>query len=161
MKVNLINQQPHPLHLEQLERTADQLARHLPERTGAPWSEVNILLLDDEGIARYNAEYFSKDRPTDVISFRYDPIPGEEPAAFSGDLLINVERALEAGPAHQGGDYELALYVAHGIDHLTGSEDDTPEKRTQMLQRETEWLKTLQENGNALLFFPNSPTDTL
>jgi probable rRNA maturation factor len=111
-----------------------------------PWEEITILLLDDEGITLPNQEYFGKNRPTDVISFRYDPIPGESPA-LSGDLLINVERALEVGAAHQGADYELALYIAHGIDHLSGSEDNTPEKRAAMLSTETTWLELAQKEG--------------
>ena len=139
----MINQQKHPIHLPHLQQLAEHLASPLPDLTQMPWSEITILLLDDEGITLPNQEYFGKNRPTDVISFRYDPIPGETPA-LSGDLLINVQRALEAGSAHHGSNYELALYIAHGIDHLSGSEDDTPEKRAAMLATETQWLKKAQ-----------------
>lgn len=99
-----------------------------------------MLLVDDEGITQTNREYFGKDRPTDVISFRYEPIPGEEDA-WSGDLIINVDRAVQIGPEHNGIDYELALYIAHGFDHLTGAEDNTDEKRNQMRATETAWLQ--------------------
>lgn len=98
------------------------------------------MLTDDEGIIPANAEYFGKERPTDVISFRYDPIPGEEDS-FCGDLIINVDRAVQVGPEQQGTDYELALYLAHGFDHLSGAEDDTPAKKDAMLATETAWLR--------------------
>lgn len=108
------------------------------------WSEVCVVLTDDEGIIPANREYFGKERPTDVISFRYDPIPGEE-EGFSGDLIINVDRAVQVGPDQNGADYELALYIAHGFDHLSGAEDDTPGKKQAMLNTETAWLEEIGE----------------
>lgn len=101
-----------------------------------------MVLTDDAGIIPANLEYFGKERPTDVISFRYDPVPGED-EEFSGDLIINVDRAIEIGPEQNGADYELALYIAHGFDHLSGAEDDTPEKKQIMLNTETAWLKEI------------------
>ncbi len=108
------------------------------------WSEVCVVLVDDEAITQTNREYFGKNRPTDVISFRYDPVPGEDDA-WSGDLIINVDRAVQVGPDHKGIDYELALYIAHGFDHLSGAEDDTDAKRKKMRATETAWLR---EAGN-------------
>lgn len=101
---------------------------------------MGIVLVDDEGITQTNREYFGKDRPTDVISFRYDPIPGEEDE-LSGDLIINVDRAVQEGTERGDVNYELALYIAHGFDHLTGAEDDTPEKHKKMRATETAWLR--------------------
>ena len=140
MTTNVQNHQNHPLQIQNLNKLADFLAAKLEAAT-APhiWSEVCIVLVDDEGITQTNREYFAKNRPTDVISFRYEPIPGEE-NAWSGDLVINVDRAQQIGNEHNGTDYELALYMAHGFDHLSGAEDDTDEKRAAMRATETAWL---------------------
>ena len=126
MITNILNHQKnHPVQVQQLQKLADWLGLKLTAKTAPErWSEVCIVLTDDEGITLTNREYFGKDRPTDVISFRYDPIPGEEDGV-TGDLIINVDRAVQVGPEHQGINYELALYMAHGFDHLTGAEDDT------------------------------------
>jgi rRNA maturation RNase YbeY len=141
MTVSLLNQQTnHPLNLENLQKLAAWLAEKLEARMDAPWSEVCVVLTDDAGIVPTNKEYFGKTRPTDVISFRYDPIPGED-EGFSGDLIVNVDRAVQVGPDQHGADYELALYIAHGFDHLSGAEDDTPEKKQAMLDTETAWLE--------------------
>ena len=110
------------------------------------WDEVSIVLVDDEGITQTNREYFGKDRPTDVISFRYDPVPGEVDA-WSGDLIVNVDRAMQEGTERGDINYELALYIAHGFDHLTGAEDDTPEKRKKMHATETAWLRKAAKAG--------------
>ncbi len=104
------------------------------------------MLVDDEGITQLNREYFGKNCPTDVISFRYDPVPGED-EGWTGDLIINVDRAAQVGPDHQGIEYELALYIAHGFDHLSGAEDDTEEKRKAMRNTETAWLKQAAKEG--------------
>ncbi|VGO16583.1 Endoribonuclease YbeY [Pontiella desulfatans] len=114
------------------------------------WGEVCIVLTDDAGITPANLEYFGKERPTDVISFRYDPVPGED-EGFSGDLIINVDRAVQVGPEQNGADYELALYMAHGFDHLSGAEDDTPEKKQAMLATETAWLEEAGEMATGLV----------
>lgn len=104
------------------------------------WSEVCIVLVDDNAIRMTNSKYFGKNHPTDVISFRYDPIPGEGDT-WSGDLIINVDRAVQEGPKHKGADHELALYIAHGFDHLSGADDDTEAKRRKMHATETAWLR--------------------
>ncbi len=104
------------------------------------------MLVDDEGITQTNREYFGKNRPTDVISFRYDPVPGEADES-SGDLLVNIDRAVLEGTARGNADHEIALYIAHGFDHLSGAEDDTPEKRKKMRATETAWLRKAAKEG--------------
>jgi probable rRNA maturation factor len=146
MTTTLLNQQEHLLNQSKLRKLADWLAEKLEARTEVPWSEVCVVLVDDKGIVPANLEYFGKNRPTDVISFRYDPVPGED-GGFSGDLIINVDRAVKVGPEQNGADYELALYIAHGFDHLSGAEDDTPEKKQAMLDTETAWLREATAQG--------------
>jgi len=109
-----------------------------------------VVLTDNCGIIPVNREVFSKDRPTDVISFRYDPVPGEENEA-TGDLIVNVECALREGPAHDGADAELALYIAHGFDHLSGADDNTPQKQAAMRRTEKQWLTALQSEIKSLI----------
>jgi probable rRNA maturation factor len=148
MKTTVINRQKnHPIHQEKIQRLTDWLGEKLEAKSApANWDEVSIVLVDDEGITQTNREYFGKNRPTDVISFRYDPIPGEADE-WSGDLVVNVDRAVQEGTARGNLDYELALYIAHGFDHLNGAEDDTPEKKKKMLATETAWLRKAGEVG--------------
>ena len=128
-------------------KLSDCLAQADPQ---TDWGEISIVLTDDAGITQPNREFFGKNRPTDVISFRYDPIPGEE-NGVTGDLIVNVECALREGPAHDGADAELALYIAHGFDHLSGAEDDTPQKRAAMQRTEKRWLAALQSEIKKLI----------
>jgi rRNA maturation RNase YbeY len=110
----------------------------------APWQEVTIHLLDDAGIAPINAAVLAHEGATDVITQRYEPLPGE-PEGLIGELFVNVERAARGAPRRRGwsADRELALYLAHGFNHLTGADDATPAERTRMRRRELAWLKRL------------------
>ena len=137
--------------MQRLKQLTDWLGKKLESATAPDrWSEVCIVLVDDAGITRINREYFAKNRPTDVISFRYDPVPGED-TVWSGDLIINVDRAVQVGPEHKGIDYELALYTAHGFDHLAGAEDDTDANREKMRQTETAWLREAGDLADGLV----------
>ncbi|MFC1467895.1 rRNA maturation RNase YbeY [Verrucomicrobiota bacterium] len=140
MKISIQNRQTkYPVQADNLQLLADFLGSRLQElEPSLPWQEISILLLDDELITETNRQYFQKDRPTDVITFRYDPIPGEE--GYDGDVLVNCERAIQVGPEHDGIQHELGLYIAHGFDHLSGAEDYTDEKRAAMRKTELAWL---------------------
>ncbi len=160
MNTTLLNQQKnHPIHRENLQNLTGWLSQKLEALTApTPWSEVVVVLVDDESITQTNREYFGKNRPTDVITFRYDPIPGET-ESWSGDLLINVDRAVLEGTGRGRLDYELALYIAHGFDHLSGAEDDTPEKQKKMRATETAWLRIARAEGRLdSLFDPSVET---
>ena len=127
-----------------------RLARSLAECAQArlpgepPWREVTVHLLDDAGIAPVNLAIMAHEGSTDVITQRYDAIPGE-PDGLTGELFVNLERAASAAPrrAAWSADRELALYLAHGFDHLTGAEDKSSAERARMRRRELGWLKRL------------------
>jgi len=120
--------------------------RHAASGRGSPsadpWREVTVHLLDDAGIAPVNAAIMAHGGSTDVITQRYDPIPGE-PGGLTGELFVNVERAARAVRRRGtwSDDRELALYLAHGFDHLTGADDGTQAGRSRMRRRELGWLK--------------------
>ena len=121
------------------------VSRLQPERA---IDELSLVLTDDAGISQINRQYLGRQEPTDVISFRYSSLPGEDGA--TAEIFVNVERAVLVAPRHGGNpDRELALYIAHGCDHLTGEDDDTPAKRLRMRRRELRWLREAEQEGLA------------
>lgn len=147
MKINIQNRQnKFSIDKKNLQKLANYIGKQLqsldPERI---WNDISILLLDDELITETNRQYFDKDRPTDVITFRYDPVPGED--GYDGDLLVNCERAVTIGPDHGGIQHELALYLSHGFDHLSGAEDYADEDRAAMRKTELRWLVEAEKLG--------------
>ena len=108
-------------------------------RAGGRWSDISVVLTDDAGITKINRDFLRHNRATDVISFTYSPGPGE--AAPSGELFVNVERAVQRGTKRWPAARELALYLAHGCDHVSGATDDTPRQGARMRRRELRWLR--------------------
>ena len=87
----------------------------------------------------YKAGCFGVRVQTDVVAQSYEAVPGV--CAATAELILNAERARAEGRARAGGPArELALYLAHGLDHLAGADDDTPARRRAMRRRETAWL---------------------
>ena len=110
------------------------------------FSSLDILLTDDDGIVAANRAVFGRDYITDVISLSYPPMPGELGSA--GELIINVDLAKREGAHRAGGpDRELALYLAHGCDHLAGNDDTMPTQRASMRRRELRWLRAAKTKG--------------
>lgn len=126
-----------------------RLSRWLANRilpNAESWSEITVLFTDHDGIIPVNRSCFSKNGTTDVISLAYAPGP-ETPDRYAGEIVVNVEKALEVGPAHGGCADELALYLAHGIHHLAGASDRTPALRAKMLRQEHGWVGEATQNG--------------
>jgi len=108
------------------------------------WKEISIVLVDDTGIKLLNQKHLENPEVTDVISFRYDPMPGDG-GLFSGEIIVNAQRAAEEGRGRVS--LELALYIAHGCDHLAGETDRNRTECARMRRRELRWLKEAHELG--------------
>ena len=102
--------------------------------------------MDDTAITDMNRRYLEHDYPTDVISFAS---PCVISGGWQGEIFLNLQRAVEItkGRGASACSNELALYLAHAINHLADSRDDTPRARARMRQRELRWLKTACEQG--------------
>ena len=111
-----------------------------PAESAPPCAGLTLLLTDDRAMPGYKAACFGRREQTDVVAQAYEGIPGVVPA--SAEIVVNAERARQEGEGREGGAArELALYIAHGLDHLAGHTDDTPARRRAMRQRELRWLE--------------------
>jgi probable rRNA maturation factor len=90
-----------------------------------PDSQLGIVLVDDATIAKLNEQYHATSGPTDVLSFDYGEGQGE--LIISVECAIRQARRFRTGPAR-----ELVLYVVHGILHLHGYDDRTPNAKRRM-----------------------------
>ena len=125
--------------------------RQNPART---WADISIVLVDDRGMRAVHRTYLSGNVSTDVMAFVFDPLPGES-ADLYAEIFVNVRRAMEIGQrVRQPGDVpgvalprmwtasrELALYLAHGCDHIGGATDNNAAECARMRRRELRWLR--------------------
>ena len=130
----------------ELRAAAEFFAARSAARIGRPFAEVALILQDDEFSAETHLAINGAEGPTDVITQPYDALPGERPGVH-GELYVNCERALAAAPARRGWSArkELLLYVAHGMDHLSGADDFSRRDYARMRRRELRWLGELEK----------------
>jgi probable rRNA maturation factor len=101
---------------------------------------ISLAIVDDATIQALNRRWLRHDYPTDVLSFLLD----EAADSLDGEIVVSGETAAASAPrfAWSAGD-ELLLYVIHGALHLAGYDDQSPEDRRRMRQREREFLARL------------------
>ena len=125
-----------------LKAAAEYFAARSATRCGTVFRQVAVVLQDDEASDEAHRAIMDVAGATDVITQRYDPMPGEPPGIY-GELYVNVERSVAAASSRGGwnAEKELLLYVAHGMDHLSGEDDLDEAARMRMRRRELGWLK--------------------
>ncbi len=127
-----------------LRRASAFFAARSAARVGVPFRAVTVILQDDARSAEVHQAINGVAGATDVVTQRYDALPGEAPGVY-GELYVNGDQAVRAAPRRRGWSAakELLLYVAHGMDHLSGADDAEPADYARMRRRELAWLKAL------------------
>ena len=100
---------------------------------------VTYIFCDDEKILDVNRAFLQHDYYTDVITFDYSTS-----SCLSGDIFISLD-TVRSNAAALGIAFERELYriLIHGILHLTGQGDKTPESKEQMTAKEEAALAKL------------------
>lgn len=107
------------------------------EQAGNRLRLLNFIFCSDEYLHRINVEYLDHDTLTDIITFPY-----AEPPIIEGDIFISIDRVRDnAGDYNVTFEQELCRVMAHGVLHLCGYGDKTPEEQRIMRQKEDEALK--------------------
>ena len=108
------------------------VAKHHGKKAG----EIAYIFCSDEKILEVNRQYLQHDYYTDIITFDYT-----DGDVINGDIFISIDTV--RSNAEQYGtpfDEELRRIVIHGILHLCGQEDKTPEARREMTRQVDEAL---------------------
>ena len=128
----------------ELRSAAEFFASRSSSRVGVPFRSVAVVLQGDAFSAEVHLAINGSAGPTDVVTQRYDAMPGEDPGVY-GELYVNCDQALRAAPRRRGWSVakELLLYVAHGMDHLSGADDLSTSDYARMRRRELAWLRQL------------------
>jgi probable rRNA maturation factor len=134
-------------------RSITSTVRKILSIVGYPDFDIGILLTNNATIRRYNREYRSKDKPTDILSFQYHEHaqPGkkirvkEEEDKNLGDLILSLEYiASAAQELHVTFDERLTVLLVHGICHLLGYDHETDTQWRSMRAKEAFILKKLK-----------------
>ncbi|MCH4209854.1 rRNA maturation RNase YbeY [Bifidobacterium sp.] len=110
-------------------------------------SDLTILFVDPDPIARLHERWMSLEGPTDVMSFPMDELrPGDGKTVMEGvlgDIVICPwVAAQQAAAAGHGTMQEMLLLTIHGTLHLLGYDHVTPDQERQMFALQRQLLLT-------------------
>lgn len=115
--------------------------------------EVSIFFVSSKKISELHKLYFNDPSVTDCISFPLDPVHKNQ-SDILGDIFVCPEVAGTYVKNHGGEIYEeITLYVIHGLLHLLGYDDTSPQLKRSMRKAEKRHMKNLKEK-NLLLTHP-------
>lgn len=99
---------------------------------------LSLVLTDHATVRELNRTYLGHDYDTDVLSF---PL-SEEPGVVEGEIYVDLDTAAKRH-AEFGATFtqEACRYVVHGLLHLLGYDDATPEARAHMHRLEDRYLQ--------------------
>jgi probable rRNA maturation factor len=99
-------------------------------------NELNIIFCSDEHLLKMNIDHLEHDYYTDIITFDY---------CFDnqiiGDLFVSVDRVSHNANSNNVLLFnELSRVMVHGVLHLCGFKDKSPEEATLMRSKENHYL---------------------
>lgn len=103
---------------------------------GKKLGTINYIFCDDEYLLKINQDFLQHDYYTDIITF--DKVRGK---SISGEIFISLQRVKENAEIFQKPyEQERRRVMAHGILHLCGYKDKTPEEQEIMRSKENFYL---------------------
>lgn len=114
------------------ERQTSRWIRSVAADYGFSVGNINYVFCSDERELEVNRQFLQHDYYTDVITFDYS-----DKFVLSGDIFISLD--FVKGYAEENGtDFagELRRILIHGVLHLTGQADKTPETKAEMTRKE-------------------------
>lgn len=104
---------------------------------GFKLNELTYIFCSDNYLLQINQQYLDHDTYTDIITFDN----ADKDKVITGDIFISIDRIREnAARFNQLVVDELHRVIIHGVLHLLGYKDKTPEDNKKMTQKEDQYL---------------------
>ena len=114
------------------------------ESCGKRIGELNYIFCTDEALLEMNQTFLDHDYYTDILTF-----PLDTNGSVSADIFISLDRVREnAREWNVGFDEELRRVMIHGVLHLLGWDDRTPEEEREMRRKEEEAIEMFHVKHN-------------
>ena len=118
------------------ERKVSRWIKAVAAEYGFSVGNINYIFCSDERELEVNRQFLQHDYYTDIITFDYST-----PSTLNGDIFISLDTVRSnADMVGVSFEQELLRIIIHGILHLTGQGDKTPETKAQMTAKEEKAL---------------------
>ena len=118
------------------ERKVSRWIKAVAAEYGFSVGNINYIFCSDERELEVNRQFLQHDYYTDIITFDYST-----PSTLNGDIFISLDTVRSnAEIVGVSFEQELLRIIIHGILHLTGQGDKTPETKAQMTAKEEKAL---------------------
>ncbi len=126
------------------QRLLGRWIRSVAAEYGFAVGNINYIFCSDERELEVNRQFLGHDYYTDIITFDYST-----PSTLNGDIFISLDTVRSNAEQLQLPFLdELHRILIHGVLHLTGQGDKTPETKIEMTRKEDLALKKLSELKN-------------
>lgn len=97
---------------------------------------INYIFCSDEQLLEINVKYLDHDYYTDIITFDY-----KENNRVSGDLYLSTDRIIDNAKLNNiSFDEEIIRVLIHGILHIIGYNDKSPNESKLMREKENFYI---------------------
>ena len=122
------------------ERKVSKWIRSVAAEYGFAVGNIHYIFCSDERELAVNREFLGHDYYTDVITFDYSTA-----STLNGDIFISLD-TVRSNAEMVGVQFEdeLMRILIHGVLHLTGQGDKTPETKAEMTEKEERALLKLK-----------------
>ena len=127
------------------QRLLGRWMRSVAAEYGFAVGNINYIFCSDERELEVNRQFLGHDYYTDIITFDYST-----PSTLNGDIFISLDTVRSnAEQLRLPFLDELHRILIHGVLHLTGQGDKTPETKIEMTRKEDLALKKFSELKNS------------
>jgi len=132
-KIHLINNYNHPLPSF---HPFENLIEKVIDNERLPIREIQVIFVDNPYLKNLHEQFLNDSTETDIMTFNLGT-----PEEIETEIYISVDQAkFNAERFRVTLEDEIARLLIHGLLHLKGCNDGTPEEKHQMHQMEDELL---------------------
>lgn len=139
-ELDLINESAAPVPIDQ--STAMACIRAVSESEGVSFAMVELVYVTEDEIIDVNKHHLGKEYVTDIISFHYHDAGAT--TDLEGSLVMCASRIHEqAKELGVDATHEFKRVLVHGLLHVVGHDDSTPELKAGMTTKEDDILSRI------------------
>jgi probable rRNA maturation factor len=103
--------------------------------------DLNFILTNDNILKKMNLKFLKHNYYTDVISFNYG-----NGKRIDGEVYISIDTVKRNAVNYEVSyNLELVRVIIHGVLHMCGYMDKSPEEKREMRKLEDLWLRVFEE----------------